>query len=505
MNWSANYRYDTVNNNSFNHIPITLFIIIEALAGIVGNSVVVYIYNHKYRKSNVKYFVMCLALIDLLSCITVLPAEVHSYFVWFNYEYEWICKAKSFFHMFTVWSSSLSLLMLAIDRSRKICSPLKSQIHTSLALKMCIASVMFSLVISTPVIKVSGLYTIKFSENNQSFAVTACDGMVKNDRSYAYVYFLCAFIIPVGLIILVTCFLNVAIARRIFIKSSITEHLHRASSDCSSLSKLSVRRHSDFIAQVQKHYLRRYSAEQDIYLENSTYRRSKIDLKAFSVRLWDEKKPAPESIQIASFDKIEEKEQYMNTFNETEIPLSESLDGFSKSSFKWSATTRKTMIRNSFSTFGSSFSWETLRRQRQLLTNSLLKIRRGTFPSISRKSLDLLSVGQIHNSAIRCKTKIILFLISIFTVTMIIHLVLLTITVSDRTVIWNMTLPRKLVFIFFMRLYFINCVINPILYGIMDPRFRTGLRHVINLKRRSSSRISKIWHTNNLFHNDTRL
>lgn len=72
------------------------------------------------------------------------------------------------------------------------------------------------------------------------------------------------------------------------------------------------------------------------------------------------------------------------------------------------------------------------------------------------------------------KTLIMLILTTVFIVTTVLYLTLLSF-ISDN-ILEQLNEREKAVYFFFFRLYFINQVINPILYGILDTRFRRILK-----------------------------
>ena len=90
-------------------------------------------------------------MIDLTSCLTTLPGEVLTQTFWYVYPVSMICKVKSFFNMFTVESSALLLLIIAIDRHRKICYPFGWQIRPISAKLLCLVTLCIAFILALPV------------------------------------------------------------------------------------------------------------------------------------------------------------------------------------------------------------------------------------------------------------------------------------------------------------------------------------------------------------------
>ena len=81
-------------------------------------------------------------------------------------------------------------------------------------------------------------------------------------------------------------------------------------------------------------------------------------------------------------------------------------------------------------------------------------------------------------SRVRRKTLIMLILTTVFISTTILYLTLLNLIMKG--VLRSLSNTQKSIYFFFFRLYFINHVINPILFGILDLEFRTILKQVGN-------------------------
>ena len=102
-------------------LPVMIVIGIISVFGTLGNASVLYVYSSKYPKCNFKHFVVFLAAVDCLSCGIVMPLEIVTFVYWFVFPAAWLCKFKSFFMAFTVCASAFLLLLIAIDRFKKVC------------------------------------------------------------------------------------------------------------------------------------------------------------------------------------------------------------------------------------------------------------------------------------------------------------------------------------------------------------------------------------------------
>ena len=119
-------------------LPLTVTFGVFALAGFFGNLLILLVFalSREYRKNNFKIFVLCLGIIDFVTCITLIPAEMVKQRHYFDFDDAVACKVKCFFNVFGATASCLSLLVISIDRFRKVVQPLRKQISPGLAIKL---------------------------------------------------------------------------------------------------------------------------------------------------------------------------------------------------------------------------------------------------------------------------------------------------------------------------------------------------------------------------------
>lgn len=94
-----------------------------ACVGVIGNILVLFIYVFKFKPSNHRIFIVSLAVIDLIACNMVMPLVVYSFLHLFTYFNSVMCKLLTVFNYFICISSSAVLIVIAIDRCRKMCVP----------------------------------------------------------------------------------------------------------------------------------------------------------------------------------------------------------------------------------------------------------------------------------------------------------------------------------------------------------------------------------------------
>lgn len=149
-------------------IPTVVFLAVISCTGIVGNSLVIYVYKTKYTYTNTRSFILCLSAIDLFSCCFTIPFETATLLKQYTFERVWLCKLSRFCNTLCANSSSFLLVFIAIERFRKVCKPLGWQISTNVSKFLCILSVTLGLSVSLHAIFVYGKQTFYIPEVNMT-------------------------------------------------------------------------------------------------------------------------------------------------------------------------------------------------------------------------------------------------------------------------------------------------------------------------------------------------
>ncbi|XP_052765629.1 alpha-2Da adrenergic receptor-like [Mya arenaria] len=147
-------------------IPLIVFLLLIAVTGIVGNGLVCYIYRSQYSVSSSRWFIFFLAVVDLLMCILIIPCEIGTLMYQFNFSNAVYCKISVFFNLWSLLTLGLTLLVVSVDRFRKVCKPLGWQINSRKARILCIIAICASFVLSLPALSIYGIYEIEFEEHN---------------------------------------------------------------------------------------------------------------------------------------------------------------------------------------------------------------------------------------------------------------------------------------------------------------------------------------------------
>ncbi|GFO09677.1 cholecystokinin receptor [Plakobranchus ocellatus] len=154
MPWLNKEEYLTKFDESFAKtvFPAIFFLGVLMVVGIVGNIAVLYVYTFRMhgRGGTVTRFIQALAVFDLLSCCLAIPGEIMDMKNNYTFGRSPMCKLVRTMNLFCTLSSGITLIVVAIDRYKRICLPLKRQISPSLATIIVCAATVIALVLSTP-------------------------------------------------------------------------------------------------------------------------------------------------------------------------------------------------------------------------------------------------------------------------------------------------------------------------------------------------------------------
>lgn len=144
-------------------LPFTVILGCFGVVGIIGNILVfiVYGFGKKFKDKKFRYYVLTLAFTDLITCFTLIPAEMMKHMSYFNFTERELCKTKCFFNIFAASSASYCLTLIAADRYIMTCHPIffaKLQKYSfSFAARLCILMQILALLTSLPSVFLCGI------------------------------------------------------------------------------------------------------------------------------------------------------------------------------------------------------------------------------------------------------------------------------------------------------------------------------------------------------------
>ncbi|KAL3892231.1 hypothetical protein ACJMK2_004459 [Sinanodonta woodiana] len=215
------------------YIPVITYMIILTIVGTTGNILVCYIYGSKRKKTSSHFFILTLAVLDLLTCIIGMPTEVADLRYPYMFYASAACKLLRFVESITNTGSSIILIAVAVDRYLRICK-LGRRVSLKAAKILCLSAVGGGIFISWPACLLFGRQTVALEHNITGIDCSTEDG-VKN-TVYPIVYYGFLFILFIGSTVFFTvmyCSIGAQLWKQKTMKMG--EKTDRSSSSCNKV------------------------------------------------------------------------------------------------------------------------------------------------------------------------------------------------------------------------------------------------------------------------------
>ncbi|XP_063418013.1 cholecystokinin receptor type A-like [Mytilus trossulus] len=145
--------------------PITVYLILLMITGVIGNTIVLYIYKFRFKRSTPRIFILSLAAFDLITCILGMPYHILDMLYPYLFVWDTACKVLSFALTFTILASIFILDLIAIDRYRKICRPFKKQLSGIGSKIMSWVTVLIAIISAIPMLLIYGTAEVPTARN----------------------------------------------------------------------------------------------------------------------------------------------------------------------------------------------------------------------------------------------------------------------------------------------------------------------------------------------------
>ncbi|GFN74410.1 orexin receptor type 2 [Plakobranchus ocellatus] len=141
------------------NLPVISVLMLLAILGTAGNTCVVYVYRTRFRKNSGSYFIMALAILDLLNSALCLPWEIYTLSNPYKNDLPVLCKLARFLVTFVYLSAALILVCVAFSRYFKISHPLHCY-SSGRAQFLTFVMIALAMSVAWPQIPLSGTRTI---------------------------------------------------------------------------------------------------------------------------------------------------------------------------------------------------------------------------------------------------------------------------------------------------------------------------------------------------------
>ena len=196
FNYSDNGTYfdttslhlETFNDEIFtSYLPAVIYTAVLMMVGTPGNAIVIYIYRFKWRRCTSRVFIISLAILDFINCISTLPMEIYIMRYSVMLDIPLVCKMSRCLTYTMNSASAMILVGIAVDRFKRICKPFTPAFSVVNSKHICIASVFISVGITWPALVLYGTRDIQIG------TITGKSCLVENrfdSTTYPNIYFI---------------------------------------------------------------------------------------------------------------------------------------------------------------------------------------------------------------------------------------------------------------------------------------------------------------------------
>ncbi|XP_076437549.1 uncharacterized protein LOC143276786 [Babylonia areolata] len=140
-------------------IPSMLYVAVLMVLVVPGNSLVVYVYGFRFRSATHHFLIVSLAVCNLLIGLIAMPTEITDLRFHLTFSSDFACRLLRFLSLFCSLVANCILVVIAVDRFRRVCYPLHRQMTIREARIGTALSVSVSLLVSWPLFVMTGLRT----------------------------------------------------------------------------------------------------------------------------------------------------------------------------------------------------------------------------------------------------------------------------------------------------------------------------------------------------------
>ncbi|XP_071097364.1 neuropeptide S receptor-like [Haliotis cracherodii] len=151
VNLTLQQYNDTYNRR---YLSATVYVSVMMVVGFVGNSVVFYVYLKKFKPSTTRCFILVVALLDFLNALMCCPVQIFQMTNFVTFGRSGACRFMITCVTYFSTASGQVLILVAVDRYKKVCRPFRKQMTQYTAKLACgiLCVVLLVLMIPAPLI-----------------------------------------------------------------------------------------------------------------------------------------------------------------------------------------------------------------------------------------------------------------------------------------------------------------------------------------------------------------
>lgn len=164
-------------------VPATVYISVLMVFGLFGNLMVCYYYGFHIKRTTNSFFIVVLALYDVVVCSICMPTEIVDIELNYTFENNAACKILRFVNYLAGIGSILTLIAIATDRFKKVCKPVKPQMSMTTAKRISFAIFGVALLLSWPSLAIYGSIKVPIP-NDLGIELKGSDCTSTKDKKY---------------------------------------------------------------------------------------------------------------------------------------------------------------------------------------------------------------------------------------------------------------------------------------------------------------------------------
>ena len=162
--------------------------------GVPGNLLVLFVYLKNRAVTSTDWFIIFITFYDLISsCINVPIYLTFTTGAWKLYGSDFICKLHMFLSQSVVLSSTLLICGIAYERYCKVCQSARTKLTPGKSRNICLVVCLISVVFSTP--------TFAFFRNNHNRCISANEGLLNTLMNIYYTAVFLTFVIAIAILL----------------------------------------------------------------------------------------------------------------------------------------------------------------------------------------------------------------------------------------------------------------------------------------------------------------
>ena len=172
--------------------------------GVIGNIFVLVMYSTKMngKLTESRYFLPVLSVFDLIACLSAAIFFATETFMWMTYNSDILCKAVVFTNGYAMATSTAFLLVLAIQRYKKICCLHSKRMSLFWRRITVVLVILTNLVYSAPLSVLSGIGELSLVYKEKKISGMSCFTGTNEYPTFEIVYFGSMVVITVAYMLL---------------------------------------------------------------------------------------------------------------------------------------------------------------------------------------------------------------------------------------------------------------------------------------------------------------